>query len=181
MESIPTKKNLLSAKQHLILAKKGYELLDKKYTALLHEITQHEKRVRELRERVARLFAEAENTLAVARCFSSFFDNGYGEWQRALGEQGIPYSMKNTCAELDIAIIAQRQFLRYKEILTKEEEILAQLKARAVRTKKRAAALDKTLIPKYITRIKYISAQLEEHERHEVGQFRIHRKRRHMV
>jgi len=173
--ALPTKRNLLIAKQNLKLAKKGYELLELKHSALVHEINQTEKLAEEIRKRVCELLRTAERSLVIAK-----IECGFGAcddtiiWDSLDFEEGV-IKGATIPASLDEAYFAHKRLLAEQELLNQTEEKLTQLKTRAKRTKKRAAALDNIAIPTYKTRIKYILGQIEETERDEAVRLKVAR------
>jgi V/A-type H+-transporting ATPase subunit D len=187
------KADFLAAKKNLILARKGFSLLETKHAALLREINRVEKTAREIRERLQELSREAERALTVARAehtaFSStprdcdtpdserapratdFDDLLYRANQNP--EEMLSYVLKNTFLSFDEAFFAQRRALSEQEKLDQTEKILARLKIRADRAKKRAAALKNIAIPAYEQRVKYFSSRIEENERDETVRLRL--------
>lgn len=171
MENMPTKRNLILAKQNLTLARKGHDLLEIKLGALLRELKRAEKTARELREKIEKIFSSAQR----ARVFVEI------EIGRELADEifardwnleKIPYTLTETCVVFDEAFLAWKKiFLLQKELSEIETEIARQ-KARATRIKKRAAALRNVTIPAYEQRVKHISVYLEEHERDEMVRIR---------
>ncbi|MDR0272250.1 MAG: hypothetical protein LBI27_02910 [Clostridiales bacterium] len=161
MDALPTKKNLILAKTNLTLARKGHDLLELKQNALTLELKRTEKIANELREEVKKLFLLAEHALTIAK-----MENG--EKICELLETNTLNNFFETTAASDEAFFTREMFLSKESELKKIEETLSQLKIRVKRTKKRVSALRNIAIPMYETRVKYISNQLEEHERDEM-------------
>jgi len=174
--ALPTKRNLLLAKQSLKLAQKGCELLDMKHKALTREIIRTEKSAKKIREKLSELQSAAEHASATAKTEAAAeplqFSADCIKDLNHSHENIPPYDLRSTHASFDEAFFAWKRVFTEQERLAQIEEALARLKARADRTKKRAAALNNISIPKYIMRIKYISNQLEEHERDEAVRFK---------
>jgi len=174
--ALPTKRNLLLAKQSLILARKGHDLLDMKYNALLRELKRAEKTANKIREKLHRLLFIAERALVIAK-----MEIGEGKFQEIwelISWDSLPnlqYKLYETCAAVDEAVLAWEQVFSEEKKLAKIEETLTNLKARSNRTKKRASALRNIAIPSYEQRVKYITDQLEEHERDEMIRLKVAR------
>ena len=168
-DDLPTKKNLLNARQNLTLAKKGHGLLEMKHNALLRELKRTEKTANEIREKLQTLQQKAEHVLTISK-MESGEDKVLEIWKNLQWGSAMKkpvYDLTETGASLDEAYILYEEVFFEKHRLAEIEKVLAQLKIRTQRTKKRAAALKNISIPKYEARIKYISTQLEEHERDE--------------
>ncbi|MCL2455957.1 MAG: hypothetical protein FWD19_00235 [Defluviitaleaceae bacterium] len=208
------KAEFLSAKKNLLLARKGFALLETKHIALSREIIRREKNAREIRERLKIFLREAERVKNILWCecavdFEKIFSKTE---QRSEREVRVPnfeelfskteqrhenfssdskknfasdieeiffqieqrnddvfsYAIKNFSAAFDEAFFAWRRVLCEQKNLAQVEEILARLKIRAERAKKRAAALKNIAIPTYEQRVKFFSARFEENERDEI-------------
>jgi V/A-type H+-transporting ATPase subunit D len=158
---LPTKKNLLVAKQNLLLARKGHGLLDMKLNALMRDLKKAEKAAAELREKLEKVLDAAERALIIAK-----METGEGiniSEARELNETNIAY---------DEAYFIWQKVFAVQEELTKAEEAVAQIKIKKTRTKKRVSALQNIKIPYYEKNVKFISEQLEERERDEMMRLR---------
>ncbi|MCL1878877.1 MAG: V-type ATP synthase subunit D [Defluviitaleaceae bacterium] len=158
-----TKKNLIITKKSLFLTRRGHDLLEKKFFALQREIKRAEKDVKKMREALCALEREGNRALASAGVSDDFFFE--------LKDSPIdfpPYKLDETTVVFDTAFFLWREIFAAREELELSESRLANLKNRALRTRKRAAALGNVIIPKHERRLKYISERLEEHERDEV-------------
>lgn len=158
------KKDLLLAKKNLQFARRGHDLLEKKFFALNREEKSLQKTVHKMREALREIMPESDADREIF-------------WQmKDLPADRPPYSLDETTVAFDAA------FFLWREIFTREQELadtearLANLAARARRTKKRVAALGNIVIPKHEQRLKYLSERLEEHERDEAVRGKIARK-----
>ncbi|MCL1884692.1 MAG: hypothetical protein FWF81_13195 [Defluviitaleaceae bacterium] len=149
-----TKKNLITAKHNLKLARTGHDLLELKFIALQRTLKHTEKSAKKIRDELQILVQKAERAFAIAKM--------------ECGEKiAAPFKFQETCAAFDEAYFLCKEIFIQKQRLAEIEETLAQLKIRTSRTRKRASALKNIAIPSYKSRIKYISERLEEHERDE--------------
>ena len=161
VDTLPTKKNLLTARQNLLLAQKGHDLLDMKLNAIMRDLKKAELAVIELREKMEKILTIAQHALIVAKM--------------EVGE-GIDISesreLSETCIAYDEAYFAWQKVFNIREELMLLEDAVEELKTRKNRTKKRVSALRNIKIPVYERNIKYITEQLEERERDEMMRLR---------
>jgi len=169
--NLPTKRNLIDAKNSLKLAKQGHDLLDKKRGILLIELTAMKKTAQQLLEKFQKNLKLAHNDLAQANM--------------SMGESAVdrvicrmkhgntpPFCLGESTTYLDEAY---QSWMDVKAVLFELAEAQAAVKRLTKEmhhTQKRASALKNITIPKYETRIKYISEQLEERERDEMVRVR---------
>ncbi|MCL1845815.1 MAG: V-type ATP synthase subunit D [Defluviitaleaceae bacterium] len=158
----PTKKNLIVAKKSLNLARRGHDLLEKKYFALIREAKRAEKKVRELQEKLREMTPDSGREI-----FWPMKDSPV---------DFPPYNLDETGVAFDSAFFSWREVFAQEEELAEAEKRLTELIDRARRTKKRAAALENVLIPRHRRRVKYISERLEEYERDELVRVKTARK-----
>jgi V/A-type H+-transporting ATPase subunit D len=161
MDTLPTKRNLLLAKQNLLLARLGYNLLDMKLSALMRELKRVEKTASALREKLQNLIASAERALIIAK-----MEIGEGTVAEIWGS--CPYKLSKTGIAYDKAFFAWEEVNELQCELAQLESVIKDLTTRKNRTKKRVSALRNVKIPSYEKRVKYISEQLEERERDEM-------------
>jgi V/A-type H+-transporting ATPase subunit D len=170
-----SKKNLILAKQGLTLSQKAHDLLEIKLGALFHELKRVEKIVRGLHGELQKILSAAERARLAAEM--EIGEKVAEIWENTQWESiNPPYKLKETCVALDEAFFAWQQVFLLKKKLAEAEEKIANLKIRANRTKKRAAALRNIKIPEYKRRVKYIADRLEEHERDEMVRLKVARK-----
>lgn len=164
-----TKRNLLQTKQDLNLARKGHDLLEIKLGVLVLELKRTENAASEILEKLNELrgVAERAQIIAIAEMGEGkvveLFEN-----PEITRSYEIPYKLCETCVALDEAYIARKRVIAEEAKLSKLQEIIARLKVRENRTKKRAAALRNVVIPKHEQLEKFITDRLEEHERDEM-------------
>jgi V/A-type H+-transporting ATPase subunit D len=151
---LPTKKNLLDTRKNLALARKGHDLLEMKYAALLREVKAAEKEAAALRVRVNKLRRAAERAVTTAQMEMG---DGYEPAEKLVLHEG--------CIAGDAAFSAWGEFKKAERELAEMEAALLQLKAKKERTRRRVFALKNIKIPTYESQIKFISEQLEERER----------------
>ena len=187
-DNLPTKRNFLSAKRKLQLANHGHSLLDMKYKVLTRELSAIKKNIHSLREELINAISTGCKLLPVEICnIKKISDKmpliknlqityksvmGVKIPQMAVQEPRLtvpPYSLGETSSNTDKALLAWQKvtklLIQLAEAEVSERNILIQMK----KAQKRAAALKNITIPKLESRIKYISAQLEERERDELA------------
>jgi len=160
------KANLLAAKKNLALAKKGHDLLEVKQNALIQEVRRGEKTVSEIKAKLMKVKKVAERAFTIAA-----MEIGRETAERVVNETGaspLPYRLEDTTAAVDKAFFARREVIALEDELTKAETALTRQKERLRRTKKRVSALRNISIPNYEKRVKYVTGQIEEHERDEM-------------
>ena len=196
--NIPTKRNLLLARQRLALARKGYDLLDKKWQVLVKELAaiqkhagqtkddlcdalrfalaaQHAAQAEMSRERVLEICPDMPAGTAVEIYFRSIMGVAV-PLISAVGiknnETAVPYSLCNTTASFDEAVLAWQKSRELIVTWAAIENTIHQLNLHIKKTQKRANALKNITIPKYEARIKYIYERLEERERDELARLK---------
>ena len=173
--ALPTKRNLLQAKHNLILAKKGHDLLDMRYKALLHELVDTRNIASKLREKLRRKIIIAYQSLAIAQIEMEHLEDF---WKKYFWNKNMTYELSDTCASWDEAFISWQGILNNIEELATVEAEIYRLIIRIKRTQKRAASLRNVTIPNYEARVKYISEQLEEKERDELIRLKVSKEKR---
>ncbi|BBF44590.1 V-type ATP synthase subunit D [Lachnospiraceae bacterium KM106-2] len=194
--TFPTKGNLMLAKNSLVLARQGFELMDKKRNILIRELM-------ELIDEAANIQSEIDTTFTAA----------YQALQKANIEMGIKnvaelaktvpeeqsiqiksrsimgteiplvefqdkqqsptYGFYHTKISLDLAV---KQFNRVKELtirLSSIENSAYRLANNIKKTQKRANALQNITIPRYTSLTKEIQNALEEKEREEFTRLKV--------
>jgi len=196
--NFPTKKNLLLAKQRLALARKGYDLLDKKRQVLLMEFRnlqgQAEAAISNLqkalsaahkalntahkemgKERVREIIEGIPKEWEVEIHFRSIMGGEITEAKSLITEDRVKlyYKLSNTAISLDEAVLAWK---RVRELIipwAAIENSIYRLNLHIQKTQKRTNALGNITIPKYEAQIKYISERLEERERDELARLKL--------
>ena len=155
----PTKANLLKAQQEIKLIRQGHVLLDKKQQVLLAAYLKEEAYINKLRAEVSTVVNAAYGFLGEAHM-------EFGHKQ--VSQIADPTVLTATTASTDAAFFAWTEAKMLLVQLAEKEATLFNLSKSIQKTQKKAAALEKILIPKQEARIKYIQAQLEERGRDEI-------------
>lgn len=182
----PTKGNLLALQKSATLAKKGYDLMDRKRNILIKEMLGLLDDVRMLREELAKTYKQAYQALQEANITLGIVgdiaksipvDNGLSVTYRSVMGVELPkvshdveyvkitYGIGHTNTKFDYAY---KSFQKVRELTVKLAEIdnSTYRLANAIRkSQKRANALENVVIPKFEENIRYISDVLEEKDR----------------
>ncbi|MCF7932727.1 MAG: V-type ATP synthase subunit D [Acholeplasmataceae bacterium] len=182
----PTKGNLLTLQKSHTLAKKGYDLMDRKRNILIKEMLALLDDVRMLREEIAKTYKKAYQALQEANITLGIVgdiaksipvDNGLSVTYRSVMGVELPqisheaeyvkitYGIGHTNTKFDYAY---KSFMKVRELTVKLAEIdnSTYRLANAIRkSQKRANALENVVIPRFETEIRYISDVLEEKDR----------------
>lgn len=196
MAMVPTKGNLIIAKNTLKLSKTGYELLDKKRNILIREMMSLIDTAKSLQTRIETTFSAAYTALRDANMeigvdnvekigLAVEEENGVEVKFRSVMGVEIPvvtlkedkkipvYGFANTTSSLDEA---RKKFLEVKEltrILAQVENSVFRLADNIKKTQKRANALKNIMIPRYEEETKNIQNDLEEKEREEFSRLKV--------
>lgn len=196
MAMIPTKGNLIIAKDTLALSKTGYGLLDKKRNILIREMMELIDAAKELQSKIEATFKAAYTALeranidigidAVRRISLAIdvedtldikFRSVMGVEIPIIMMQDRPhvpnYGMKNTSSSLDEAAASFMEVKKMTKQLAQIETSIYRLADSVKKTQKRANALKNIVIPKYEEETKNIRNALEEKEREEFGRLKI--------
>ena len=194
--NLPTKRNLILARQRLRLAYKGYDLLDKKRQVLANELISIQEQSQELWENVSSALIKAENALniavkemgyeAVQKVSSSIPKTaGADIFSRSIMgvelplvnsehiKSALPYSLSKTTISFDEAVLAWEKARDYIISWGATENAIYRLCLQIKRAQKRTNALGNIVIPTYESRIKNIQQQLEERERDELSRLKL--------
>ncbi|OLS03642.1 V-type ATP synthase subunit D [Tissierella creatinophila] len=184
----PTKANLIKAKNSLEFAKKGYELLDRKRTVLIREMMSLIDKVKELQENIDKKFQASYENLKFANItmgseavekialslekedqFEILFKSVMGVELPTIKRDDTSFTTEygffRTNPAFDKAVLSFVDIRKLIYELAELENSVYKLAMEIKKTQKRANALDKIQIPKYISTIKYIEEVLEEKER----------------
>ena len=183
---IPTKGNLMRLNSRQNLAKKGYELMDRKRNILIREMMDILNEVKELRKTVTSKFKAAYKALQDANITLGIvsdiaksipIDDGITIKYRSVMGVELPkvsheaqhvrlsYGFGATNTKFDYAY---KTFLEVRDMMVKLAEIdnATYRLANAIRkTRKRANALDQIVLPQLQSDIKFIKDTLEEKDR----------------
>lgn len=184
----PTKANLIKAKESLIFSRKGFSLLDKKRTVLIREAMNLVEQANQIQHKVQQEFQEGYRALQVVNmtigihnveeiALSIGGDEDFDILYRSvmglevpmvkynIHEQHPSYSFYRTNPAMDIAVMKFRQIKYLIYELAEIENAVYKIAMEIKKTAKRANALDKIQIPRYVDAVKYIQEVLEEKER----------------
>ena len=199
---VPTKGNLMRARNSLKLARQGYDLMDKKRNILIRELTAYTEEAREIQEVINETYRKAyaslqkanmqmgiENVQTIAETLP--VDMSIEVKTRSVMGTEIPlvrydaeqnlrpaYAFFRTRDSLDEARAA---FARVKDLtvrLAPVETAAYRLAANIQKTQKRANALKNITIPHYEELAKTIGAALEEKEREEFTRLKVIKKQK---
>lgn len=199
---VPTKGNLMRARNSLKLARQGYDLMDKKRNILIRELTAYTEEAREIQEVINETYRKAyaslqkanmqmgiENVQTIAETLP--VDMSIEVKTRSVMGTEIPlvrydaeqnlrpaYAFFRTRDSLDEARSA---FARVKDLtvrLAQVETAAYRLAANIQKTQKRANALKNITIPHYEELAKTIGAALEEKEREEFTRLKVIKKQK---
>jgi V/A-type H+-transporting ATPase subunit D len=191
----PTKGNLMAAKRSLVLAKLGYDLMDRKRNVLIRELMQLVDRAKELRGSIEKTYEtayaelqEANITLGVVGRFANAvpIDNSIHletrsvmgveipiiSHEEAIGEM-VPYGFLDTNVQLHEAYAAFIKVRNMTLMLAEVDNGVFRLATAISATQRRANALKNVLIPRYSNIIRTISDALEDKEREEFTRMKI--------
>lgn len=195
-QSFPTKGNLILAKNSLVLARQGYELMDKKRNILLRELMALIDQAREIQSEIDTTYTEAYKALQLANvqlgihfveemAASVPVENSIRIKTRSIMGTEIPlvqhepepmklsYDYYSTRESLDEARL---HFERVKDLtikLSMIENSAYRLAASIRKTQKRANALKNITIPTYQALVADITNALEEKDREEFTRLKV--------
>lgn len=195
----PTKGNLILAKNSLVLAKQGHELMDKKRNILVRELMGFIEEAKSIQLEIDETFTKAYQALQRANIEMGIntveelangvpIENSIKIKTRSIMGTDIPlvrykveetkpsYSFLSTRESMDRA---KRNFERVKELsirLSMVENAAYRLAVNIRKTQKRANALNNITIPLYTQRVSDISNALEEKEREEFSRLKVIKK-----
>ena len=191
----PTKGNLMAAKRSLVLAKLGYDLMDRKRNVLIRELMQLVDRAKELRGSIEKTYEtayaelqDANITLGVVERFANAVpidDRIEIETRTVMGVEipkvthpdeldvRVPYGFLDTNVQLDEAYAAFCKVRNMTLILAEVDSGVFRLATAIHATQRRANALKNVLIPRYSEIIRTISDALEDKEREEFTRMKI--------
>lgn len=194
--TFPTKGNLILAKNSLLLAEQGYELMDKKRNILIRELMDLIEEAKGIQSEIDQTFTNAYTSLQTANIELGInyvqeishtvpVEESIRIKTRSIMGTEIPlveysnstnlptYAYYSTRESLDDA---KNSFERVKELtirLSMVENSAYRLAANIKKTQKRANALKNITIPTYTERVKSISNALEEKEREEFTRLKV--------
>lgn len=200
LRAVPTKGNLIAAKNSLALAKQGFELMDKKRNILVREIMDLNAKAKDIQYEIDKTFTEAYRALEKANidlgiqnvevfAFNVPLINDIRIKSRSIMGTEIPlvthneavhdpvYSFYGTTESLDRA---KQCFEKVKDLtirLSMIENSAYRLAYNIKKTQKRANALRNITIPTYEALVFNLNNALEEKEREEFTRLKVIKKR----
>lgn len=196
MAMVPTKGNLIVAKNTLALSKVGYALLDKKRNILIREMMNLIDEAKSLQSKIESTFTNAYSALEQANIdvgIETVEKIGYAidvddrldiKFRSVMGVE-IPivvlpdekmkpeYGMKNTASSLDEAVSSFVKVKYMTKQLAQIETSVFRLADSIKKTQKRANALKNIMIPRYEEETKNIQNALDEKEREEFSRLKV--------
>ena len=192
----PTKGNLMLAKNSLMLARQGYDLMDKKRNILLKELMGLIDEAKDIQEEIDATFTKAYACLQRANiehgiskdqelAFTVPIEDSLKMQTRSIMGTEIPhikydakqndltYSFSTTHESVDIAREAFREVKELTIKLAEVENSAYRLAANIKKTQKRANALKNITIPMYTNLVHTINNALEEKEREEFTRLKV--------
>ncbi len=193
----PTKGNLINIKRSLMLAKLGFDLMDKKRNILVREMMSLIDTAKSIRGEIEATFdmaykalQTANITLGICESIAKGIEVETGieiKYKSVMGVE-IPkvtinsefdtraYGFSGTNSQLDIAYICFDKAKRISVVLAEVENSVYRLANEIKKTQRRANALKNVNIPKFERTISYISNALEEKEREEFSRLKVIKK-----
>lgn len=189
-----TKGNLIATKKSLVLAKMGYDLMDRKRNVLIREMMTLVDKVKLLRDEITESYQEAYYLLQQANVTSGVITGIANQvkidstvrltYRSVMGvevpnvlynpeEIKIQYGFQQSSSRVDEAYL---QFNKVKEltmILAEVDNSVYRLANAIRKTQKRANALKNIVIPDFEAQIKFIAESLEEKEREEFSRLKV--------
>lgn len=197
MAMVPTKGNLMIAKNTLKLSKTGYELLDKKRNILIREMMSLIDNAKEIQGTIDKTFSEAYEALQRANIEMGIdavdkislavdVEDGVEVKFRSVMGVEIPivimneetaespfYGFSGTTVSLDEARKKFNDVKKLTKALAQIENSVFRLADNIKKTQKRANALKNIMIPRYEEETKLIQNALEEKEREEFSRLKV--------
>lgn len=191
---LPTKGNLMAAKQSRELARTGYDLMDRKRNLLIREMMAMMDDAKAVQSQIDTVFAQAYDALRISNVRNGMcdriaesvdVDDSLEIQYRSIMGVELPhiagssppprpeYGFSAASSALDACYI---KFHEVKELIRRlaEVETAVYRLAEAIRkTQKRANALQNIVIPGYDETIRVIAEALEEKEREEFSRLKV--------
>ena len=194
--TFPTKGNLMLAKNSLVLAQQGYDLMDKKRNILIRELMDLIDEARDIQDEINSTFTYAYQCLQRANiehginlvsqlAYTVPIENSIVIQTRSIMGTEIPhvkytpanvmptYSFSTTRESIDLATKAFQKVKDLTVKLSMVENAAYRLATNIKKTQKRANALQNITIPMYTNLVYTISNALEEKEREEFTRLKV--------
>ena len=190
----PTKGNLINCKKSLVLAKLGFELLDRKRNVMMREMMRLIDVAGDLQKDIGNVFSGAYTTLQNANVSMGIqnimvenapAENGVQITSRSVMGVDLPivtleekplvphYGFDETNIEMDKAMAAFANVKRLTARLAGVDNSVYRLAVAIKKTQRRANMLENVVIPRYENSIHFISGVLEEREREEFTRMKV--------
>lgn len=190
----PTKGNLLNVKKSLLLAKVGYELLDRKRNVLIRELMMMVDAAKALRSSITDTYKDAYAALQRANITMGLIsrvaegmpiENSVNVTYRSVMGCELPkvtlemssnelnYGFENTDGNVDLAYISFNRVKQMTAMLAEVDNGVFRLASAIKKTQTRANALKNIVIPRYESTAKFIENSLEEKEREEFSRQKV--------
>ncbi len=186
-----TRMEFFKLRRRLSMAVRGHKLLKDKNEGLIKEFLILAKVHKEVRQRVDDGLPECMKMFVLTRISSSFqsistaLEQSRGKLELKIFERNIlnikvpvfevsviennSYSLINTPAELDDAIIKLKEFIPHLVKVAELEQSMRLLAREIEKTRRRVNALEYILIPQLRESIKFIKTKLDEMERSNIS------------
>jgi V/A-type H+-transporting ATPase subunit D len=197
--SFPTKGNLILAKNSLVLARQGYELMDKKRNILIRELMGLVEQAKDIQAEIRDTFTTAYEALQKANMELGInlvadvarnvpVENSVEVKTRSIMGTEIPlvrfdsatrtpsYAFYSTKESLDMARVSFEKVKYLTLKLSMVENSAYQLASNIKKAQKRANALKNITIPRYEALTRDIANALEEKEREEFTRLKVIKK-----
>lgn len=194
--TFPTKGNLMLAKNSLVLARQGYDLMDKKRNILIRELMSLIDEARNIQEEIDSTFTYAYQCLQRANieqginmvsqlAYTVPIENSVTIHTRSIMGTEIPYVRYTPAHELPTYAFsttresidqATKAFQKVKDLTVKlsmVENAAYRLATNIKKTQKRANALQNITIPMYSELVSTITNALEEKDREEFTRLKV--------
>ncbi len=197
INEVATKGNLMRARNSLLLARQGYELMDRRRNILIRELMQHVEKAKDIQGEIDTTFTAAYDALQKANIDMGIsavqglaltvpIEDSIRVQSRSIMGTEIPlvryqkeenskptYALYRTRDSLDEAKAAFEK-VKYLTLELSQIEITARRMAADIqRSQKRANALKNITIPRYEELVKNITNALEEKEREEFTRLKV--------
>ena len=196
VQTVPTKGNLMNSKRSLDLAKKGYELLDRKRNILIREMMTLIEHANAIQSQIDDAYAEAYIALQTANIRNGFcedickavpVEDGLKLDFRSVMGVEIPiltmeakehhnylhYGMRTNNSSVDKAYILFTQVKELTVELAEIENSVYRLADSIKKTQKRANALKNIMIPRFDETVRFITGALDEKDREEFSRLKV--------
>lgn len=191
---IPTKGNLLANKKLLVLAKLGYDLMDRKRNVLIREMMVLVETAKSMRDEIGIVYEQAYSSLRQANItlglcethsLTTPIDNTVEITYRSVMGVDIPnvttvkdidmseYGYISVNSQYDMAFINFNKAKHITAVLAELENSIYRLADAIKKTSRRANALKNINIPRFETSVKFITNALEEKEREEFTRLKV--------